>query len=77
LTKRIAEHEQKTFKCYTSSRLPVKLVFCNEFLSREDTLAREQQIKKWSRRKKKALIEQDWIELIKHSKRKTFNTSTG
>ncbi len=70
LEKRLAEHEQGTFKCYTSRRLPVKLVFCSEFPTRDGAFIRERQIKGWSRRKKQALIEEDWAELVKYSRGK-------
>jgi len=59
LEKRLAEHKQGTLKCYTSSRLPVRLVFCSEFLTRDDAFSRERQIKGWSRQKKQALIKGD------------------
>jgi predicted GIY-YIG superfamily endonuclease len=68
LEKRLAEHRQKTFNCYTKSRLPIKLVFCNEFKTREEALSSERQIKSWSRNKKKALINSDWTALIRYSK---------
>jgi predicted GIY-YIG superfamily endonuclease len=68
LEKRIAGHEQKMFNCYTASRLPVKLVFCSEFTTRQEALASERQIKGWSRNKKKALIDSDWESLVKYSK---------
>jgi len=77
LEKRLAEHEQNTFKCYTSNRLPIKLVFCSEFSSRDDAFARERQIKGWSRRKKQALIRGDWTGLTKYSRGKPPYPSTG
>jgi predicted GIY-YIG superfamily endonuclease len=64
----LAEHNQKAFKCYTSSRLPVKLAFCNEFQTRDEAFASERQIKGWTRYKKQALIEQDWDKLTNYSK---------
>ena len=76
LEKRLAEHEQNTFKCYTSYRLPVKLVFCSEFSTRDGVFARERQIKGWSRRKKQALIVEDWTELVKYSRGKMTYPST-
>ena len=48
---------------YTSSRLPVKLVWVSQFESRAEALAGERQIKGWSRAKKKALIQGNWSEL--------------
>jgi putative endonuclease len=76
LEKRMVEHEQNIIKCYTSSRLPIKLVFCSEFPSRDEAFVRERQIKRWSRRKKRALIEEDWIELVKYSRGKKIRPST-
>jgi len=70
LEKRLYEHEQDYFKCYTSNRLPVRLVYSCEFETREDALARERQIKGWSRRKKQALIVEDWTSLVDYSRSK-------
>jgi putative endonuclease len=42
---------------YTRKRLPVRLVFCQEFSSISDAFYREQQVKNWSQEKKRALIE--------------------
>jgi predicted GIY-YIG superfamily endonuclease len=41
----------------------VKLLFTQEFSTREEALGAEQQIKGWSRKKKKALIAGDWEEV--------------
>lgn len=65
---RIAAHQQGTFGGYTSKRLPVKLVFCDDFPTRDDAFERERQIKGWTRRKKEALIQGDWAKLIEYSK---------
>jgi putative endonuclease len=54
------EHNQKFVKGYTHSRTPVKLVFAEIYERLIDAIAREQQIKKWSRRKKEALIRGDY-----------------
>ncbi|HAU2391331.1 TPA: GIY-YIG nuclease family protein, partial [Legionella pneumophila] len=56
--------------CYTSTRLPIQLKFSQEFMSREEALNAERQIKGWSRRKKEALINGDWQALSDYSKRK-------
>jgi len=71
LERRIAEHQQGEIKCYTSSRLPLKLVFSDEFSTREEALARERQIKDWSRKKKEAMIHGDWNE-VSSLARKTY-----
>lgn len=63
LEERIAEHQTGEVTGYTSARLPVSLVFSEEFSSREEALAREQQIKGWGRRKKEALMRGDWASL--------------
>lgn len=63
LEKRISEHQTGEIGGYASTRLPVTLVFSEEFISREAALARERQIKGWSRKKKEALIREDWAEI--------------
>ena len=60
LETRLAEHQTGAFLGYTQKRLPVELVFSDEFQAREDALDREKQIKGWSRAKKEALIAGDW-----------------
>jgi putative endonuclease len=57
---RIAMHLSGEFGGYTSTRLPVTLVWCDEFPSRYEALSAERQIKGWSRVKKLALIRGDW-----------------
>ena len=57
---RIAQHISGAFGGYTSTRLPVKLVWSDAFPSRYEALAAERQIKGWSRAKKLALIRGDW-----------------
>ncbi|NOY52481.1 MAG: GIY-YIG nuclease family protein [Deltaproteobacteria bacterium] len=68
LEKRIAEHQQGVIQCYTIKRLPVVLMFCEEFPTRDEALSRERQIKGWSRKKKEALINGDWTELSRLSR---------
>ena len=71
LEKRYAEHCANTYECYTSTRLPVELVFSQEFASRGEALEAEQQIKPWNRRKKEILINKGWegfMELRKRGK---------
>lgn len=67
---RLAQHNNGYFKGYTSSRLPIKLVWSDEFPTREEALDREKQIKGWSRAKKEALIRGDWNEIKALSKSK-------
>jgi predicted GIY-YIG superfamily endonuclease len=55
---------------YTSTRLPIALVFSTEFPSRVEALACERQIKGWSRKKKEALIRGDWGEVVRLANQK-------
>ncbi|HEX7872992.1 MAG TPA: TrmH family RNA methyltransferase [Sphingobium sp.] len=60
LERRVAQHQSGAFPGYTHDRRPVELVFSETFTDRIDALEREQQVKDWSRKKKEALIRQDW-----------------
>jgi len=57
---RFAAHQSGEIEGYTRSRRPVELVFQEQFPSRQDAFLRERQLKGWSRRKKEALIREDW-----------------
>lgn len=63
LERRVAEHEHGDVTVYTRKRRPLKFVFSQEFPTREEALARERQIKGWSRAKKEALIKGNWERL--------------
>jgi predicted GIY-YIG superfamily endonuclease len=63
LEKRISEHQTLHYHCYTSSRLPVELIFHATFGSRDEAIAAERQIKGWSRAKKQALADNDFDRL--------------
>jgi putative endonuclease len=54
------EHNQRLVPGYTSTRTPVELVFVETFERIVDAIDREQQLKRWSRRKKQALIKFDY-----------------
>ena len=60
LEKRIGEHQHGVYEGYTHSRRPVELVYSTEFSDIKDAIAFERQIKKWSRKKKEALIAGDF-----------------
>lgn len=60
LEKRVAEHQHGEGCAWTKSRLPVDLVWCQEFPDRDAAREAEQQIKRWSRAKKEALIAGDY-----------------
>jgi len=70
LENRFMQHQHKMYPtCFTATRLPVELVFSQEFSTRAEALASERQIKGWSRKKKEALIRGDWEKLSIYAKR--------
>jgi putative endonuclease len=54
------EHNNDPIDSYTARRRPVTLVFTETYDRITDAIARERQIKGWSRRKKEALIRGDY-----------------
>jgi len=60
LALRVAQHQAGECGGYTATRLPVALVWSQEFATREEALAAERQIKGWRRAKKEALIAGNW-----------------
>ena len=70
LTPRIAQHQSGAFAGYTSTRLPVKLVWSEYFTQITDAIATERKIKGWSRAKKQALVKDDWDSIVRLSKRR-------
>jgi len=53
---RILEHQNGIGANYTKSRLPVELVYYEEYSRIVEAFKREKQIQGWSRKKKEALI---------------------
>jgi predicted GIY-YIG superfamily endonuclease len=70
LEMRIAQHNEGKIDSYTATRLPIALVFSEQFTSRLEALEMEQRIKGWSRKKKEALMRGDWIEVSNLAKSK-------
>jgi putative endonuclease len=69
LENRIYEHATGYFtNCYTFKRRPVKLVWYELTDSKDAAHERERQIKKWTRKKKEALILGDETQLVELSK---------
>ena len=69
---RIAQHHSGYFPdCYTFKKRPLELAYQAHFESREQALAAEMQIKGWSRRKKIALINNDFDALKNFSRKRT------
>ncbi len=61
---RLIIHGVGGISSWTASRLPVKLVFSQEFYAIDEALRAERQIKGWSRAKKEALIVSDFDFLV-------------
>ncbi|MCA9386496.1 GIY-YIG nuclease family protein [Candidatus Dojkabacteria bacterium] len=73
LDRRISEHNLGINKeSYTHTRRPVRLVWFGDFNNINNAIAFEKQIKKWSKKKKESLINNDWHTISKLSKKK-FN----
>lgn len=70
LEKRVLQHERGECGGYTSTPRPVRLIFTQEFASREEALAAELQIKGWSRKKKEALVQGNWAEMSRLAQRR-------
>jgi predicted GIY-YIG superfamily endonuclease len=71
LESRIAAHEQGVMASFTRDRLPVTLVWSEQFSTRAEALEMERRIKGWSRTKKMALIRNDWAAISLLAKRRT------
>ncbi|MGB0908201.1 MAG: GIY-YIG nuclease family protein [Maricaulaceae bacterium] len=67
---RLSEHNLAVDpKAYTAKRRPVTLVWAETFINADDAIAFERQVKGWSRKKKEALIRNEWEALPVLSKR--------
>ena len=75
LEKRLAEHQSGDIHGYTSTRLPVKLVYSASFNDINEAIKFEKQLKGWSRKKKEALMRGDFDALVSLSKGKTKNNN--
>jgi predicted GIY-YIG superfamily endonuclease len=68
LALRLAQHGAGEGSAYTRTRLPVELVYSQEFPSEHEAFLRERQVKGWSRAKKQALIREDFEALVELSR---------
>ena len=72
LEKRLLEHNKgQDENSYTHSRRPVELKYFETFSDVNQAIAREKQIKGWSRKKKQALIAENFDKLKELSKSKS------
>jgi putative endonuclease len=68
---RLQQHQNGEGANHTKKRLPVKLVYFEEFQRIDEAFYREKQVQGWSRKKKEALIKGDFDKLIPLSKNYT------
>ncbi len=78
LEHRLGLHEAGFGGGYTSRQLPITLAWSEMFNTREEAVACERQIKRWSRAKKAALAAGDWerIALLAQSRGSTGSPRT-
>lgn len=74
LDSRMREHHEGGKCAYTERRRPVRLIWSQEFATREEALAAELQIKKWSRAKKSALADGNFEALSRAAKKKDWQS---
>ena len=65
LDRRLAEHQAGKGANHTKKRLPIKLIYCEEYQKIDEAFYREKQIQGWSRKKKEALIKSELDKLPK------------
>jgi len=70
LERRLLEHQEGRAARYTTRRLPVKLVFSEEYNHVAEAFEREKQVQNWSRAKREALITGNRAALPKLAKKK-------
>lgn len=69
LERRLLEHQSgEAVTSYTFYRRPVKLKWYSESMDPDQAIELEKQIKRWTRKKKEALINQEWDFLKLYSK---------
>jgi len=71
LEKRIEQHQNGLGANYTKKRLPIKLIYLEEYDRIDLAFNREKQIQGWSRKKKEALILKTHNDLPRLSKNYT------
>jgi hypothetical protein len=60
--------DQPEFSTYTHDRRRFRLIWTQEFPTRDEAINRERQIKGWSRRKKLSLAAGDWEQLSRDAR---------
>jgi putative endonuclease len=67
---RLSQHQSGKGSRYTSGRLPVELVYAEEYDRIVDAYTREKQVQNWGRAKREALINGDLESLPQLAKKK-------
>ncbi len=68
---RLGQHNAGDGAVYTRTRLPVRLVYSEEYDSVRDAFNREKHLQKWSRAKRQALIDGD-LDALRAASKKDF-----
>jgi putative endonuclease len=76
LERRMTQHISGLGSRYTSGRLPVKLVYGEEYDRISDAYSREKQVQNWSRAKREALIHGNY-EMLPPLAKKKFEKTVG
>ena len=69
LERRLWEHQNRKGANYTKSRLPVELVYFEEYSRIDEAFYREKQLQGWNRKKKLALMNGDYTKIPKIAKK--------
>lgn len=72
LERRLLEHQRGVGANYTSKRLPIELVYSEEYERIDDAFYREKQVQGWRRAKREALINGN-VELLPALAKKVFD----
>jgi len=70
LEMRLWQHQNGEGANYTRKRLPVELVYFEEYERIDDAFAREKQVQGWGRKKKEALMKGEYGKLPSLAKKK-------
>ena len=66
---RFHQHQQGEGANYTKKRLPVELIYFEEYSRIDEAFYREKQVQHWSRKKKEALIDGKYSDLPELAKK--------
>ncbi|GAB4494474.1 MAG: hypothetical protein OHK0045_25750 [Raineya sp.] len=64
---RLLQHQNGEGANYTKKRLPVELVYYEEYARIDEAFYREKQLQGWSRKKKEALMKENYQDLSKYA----------